>query len=138
MSNGFTVLAWVRDDSSFIAELDEARERMEKQLLADFNTLIGVRWNMDMQLIKRHERWYAYGHNNRISVGVSTIRNAIGDLSKHIEFIRGTQHSTLDCLIDYKLCKEKWKVPDQVTESSIGWEATTQPGTSAMSKRPRY
>lgn len=93
---------------------------------------------MDMTLPQINGTWYAFGTNSRITVSQSTIRNAIGDLANHVDFLRGTSHSTAEDLANYKICKEKWRVPEQVTDSYSGWEANAQVGTSHTTKRPRF
>lgn len=81
---------------------------------------------------------YAFGINNRITVADRTIRTAIGDLAQHVEFLRGTAQASAEDLANYKECKKKWKVPDQVTDSGSGWEPQEQAGTSSGTKRKRY
>lgn len=117
---------------------EEAKIRIIKQLLSDFNTLLGMRWNMDMTLSQINGIWYAYGNNTRITVSNATIRNAIGDLYDHVDFLRGNSHSSAEELANFKTCKEKWRVPEQVTDSSFGWEPNQQAVTSHGSKRPRF
>lgn len=138
--NGFSVLAWVKDDCRMLQDIssDEGRAVVKRQLLLDFNTLIGMRWNMEMQLVNHGGTQYAYGNNTRFSVGDRTLRNALGNLANHVDFIRGTHHASPEDLANYKVCKEKWKVPENVADSSSGWEATGPAETSPTTKRPRY
>lgn len=137
---GFSVLAWVREDSALIlTELDEdARPRLKRQLLLDFCTLLGIRWNLDMTLISINGAAYAYGCCGRFTVSDRTIRNAIGDLTEHIDFTRGSPQHTAEQLADFKACKEKWRVPEQVTESTSGWDPSEPATTSTGTKRKRY
>ena len=136
--SGFTVLAWVKDDASLIKDLSaDAKEIVKKELLADFCVLLSCRWSMDCHVITNRGEHYAYGINNRITVGMQTIRNALGDLANQLELIRGTSSASHEELINYRTCKRKWNVPDAVTESSYGWEHQEPPMTSHMSKRRR-
>lgn len=117
---------------------EEAADRISTQLLLDFCTLLSFRWTMEVTLINIRGCQYAFGVNQRITVADRTIRAAIGDLSNHVEFLRGTAQATPEDLANYKECKKKWKVPDQVTESASGWDATEQAGTSSGAKRKRF
>lgn len=63
----------------------------------------------------------------------------MGDLAKHVAILRGSGTSTGEELANYKAAKEKWHVPDSVTEStSSGWAEPAPAGTSWTAKRPRY
>lgn len=136
---GFSVIAWVRSDSALIRNLDEpAAERVSRQLLIDFNTLLGCRWNMELSIHTIGNRLYAYGANNRFSVSDRTIRNAIGTLTEHIDILRGSHTTSVEDLVHYKACKEKWQVPETVTESSSGWVEPEPAGTSHITKRRRF
>lgn len=137
---GFAVLAWVKDECELLNQCttEDARIRVIKQLLTDFNILIGMRWNMEMTLPCINGNWYAYGNNTRITVSNSTIRNAIGDLTQHLDFLRGTSHSTAEDLANFKICKEKWRVPEQVTDTSSGWELNARAETFHTAKRQRF
>lgn len=81
---------------------------------------------------------YAYGTNPRITVSERTIKNAIGNLANHVEFIRSIASTSAEDLAAYEQCRRKWKVPESVSESSYGWEALGQARTSPESKRKRY
>lgn len=138
-STGFTVLAWVNPDSTLLQGVgEEAADRIATQLLRDFVTLLKFRWNMELTIMSIEGTSYAYGINNRITVADRTIKNAIGDLQNHIEFLRGTVQATADELAEYRQCKRKWRVPDQVTDSSSGWEPQEPAGTSRGAKRKLY
>lgn len=141
-SNGFTVLAWVKPNASILKRQSDQNEEtllaLQKQLLLDFCTLIGVRWNMEVTLHNIGGIPYAFGKNNRFMVSDRTIANAIGGLINHLEFLKGSTENTVEDLERYKSCKEKWNVPDQVTESTSGWDPQEPAGTSTASKRKRF
>lgn len=138
--SGFSVLAWVKDTSPLLQDVsEETRKRLIRELLRDFSSLLGVRWQMDINLIEYHNTQYAYGNNARITVGERTIRNAMGDLANHVEILRGGANSTAEDLANYKAAKAKWNVPDTVTDStSSGWGGQEQAATSWAAKRQRY
>lgn len=139
-TNGFSVIAWVRTDSRLLQGLQDesAIQRISRQLLADFNTLLGCRWNMEFSIVTIGNCMYAYGSNNRFTVSERTIRTAIGTLNDHVDILRGTHMNTAEELVNYKLCKEKWQVPETVTESSSGWGEQAQAETSRTSKHRRF
>lgn len=141
MAQGFTVLAWVNEDSSLLQNVsEEAAVRIRKQLLQDFCCLLSVRWTFDVTLVEHDGVKYAYGCNTRITASYNTIKNAIGDLSNHVEFLRGHANASYEQLADYKLCRMKWKVPDNVTEdrTSYGWGDSERAETSQPYKRKRF
>lgn len=137
---GFTVLAWVKPESPLIWECHHEADIDTKtdELLGDFNCLIGVRWNMDMHLVTIDGTRYAFGINTRITASEKTIANAIGDLTNHVDFLRGTANNSAEDLARYKKCKDKWKVPTEVSSSSYGWETQAPPETSRSSKLKRF
>lgn len=118
--------------------MDESKERIIKQLLKDACILLGCRWNMDLQIMQLEGQWYAYGVNTRITVGDKTIKTALGDLTQHVEFIRSTSTTSANDLADYQRCRERWNVPESVTDSSSGWAQQERPGTSQGTKRPHF
>lgn len=111
---------------------------MIRQLLLDFGILIGCRWSLDCSISSINGTSYSYAVCTRFTVSERTLRNALGDLTEHIEILRGTCHNTADDLVNYKLCKEKWRVPDAVTDTSYGWEQQGQEQTSRATKRNRF
>ncbi|UOH27037.1 nonstructural protein 3 [Galliform chaphamaparvovirus 7] len=145
-SPGFSVLAWVKDDSSMLQQIVcpnqeqaiQARQNVEQQLLRDFQTLLSVRWQMDVTLLTIHDHVYAYGINKRFNVSAKTIERAIGELIEHVEFLRSTPEFNAEDLVRYKECRAKWSVPEQVSDTSFGPEASVQAETSQSSKRKRY
>lgn len=137
--NGFSVLAWVKPDSPLVLNVSEdARHRIEQQLLLDFNCLLGCRWNMDMHLTTVDDIRYSFGINPRITASERTISNAIGTLTNHVAFLRGTANHTAEDLARFKICKEKWSVPDEVSTTTYGWEAVGPQETSPSNKRRRF
>lgn len=137
--NGFSILLWVKQSCALTEGVsEEAAERVSRSLLQDACTLISMRWTMDVTIQEIQGGLYAFGSNTRITAGERTIRNALGDLSQHLGILRGTSHSSAEDLVRYKTCKEKWKVPENVTESSSGWEPPERPETSPTHKRRRF
>lgn len=136
---GFSVLAWVKDDSTLLTGVsEEAGERIRRQLLRDFCCLLNCRWNMEVTIRQHDGVMYAFGINTRITASEKTINNAIGLLSNHVGFIRSTSNTEFEHLAEFKVCKEKWKVPDQVSEPSYGWDRTEQAETATQNKRKRF
>lgn len=136
---GFSVLAWVKDECKLTENLDGvARERVERDLLSDFCTLLNFRWTMDVSLVTLDGQLYAFGVNPRITVSERTVRAAIGELSNHIDILRGSVSATADDLARYRACKRKWKVPDVTSDTGSGWERPEPAGTSMLNKRPRF
>lgn len=137
--NGFSILAWVKDDSPLVEGHDGiARERIERDLLHDFCTLLSFRWTMDVNITCIEGTLYAFGTNPRITVSEATVRRAIGELSNHLDVLRGSVSTTADDLARYRACKRKWKVPDVTSDTGYGWERQEQAGTSTPTKRPRF
>lgn len=136
---GFSVLAWVKPTANVLANIADPAsvDELQQLLLQDVCSLWGVRWGMDMALVTHDHRVYAYGTHTRITVSTSTLRNALGDLGDHIDFIRGTPHNTSQDLATYKACREKWKVEDATSESTTGWAEQGPGETSHGAKRKR-
>lgn len=138
-ASGFSVLAWVREDSSFLHDIEGvAKERMQRDLLSDFCTLLSFRWTMDVSIVTINSHLYAFGINPRITASERTIRHAIGDLTNHVDILRGTTSASAEDLVRYKECKKKWKVPDAVSDTGSGWERPEPAGTSTAIKRLRF
>lgn len=137
--NGFSVLAWVKPESSMLAGVSEqSAESITQQLLRDFVCLLSVRWNMELQILTIDGNKYAYGVNTRITASERTITNAIGELSEHIGFIRSLASISAEDLANYRLCRLKWRVPDQVTDSTYGAGGSEPQETSQPYKRKRF
>lgn len=137
--SGFSVLAWVRDDSSMINGVSETvAENISQQLLRDFVCLLSVRWNMELQILTIDGTKYAFGSNTRITVSERTLRNAIGELVEHVDFIRSVASVSAEDLAHYRICRAKWKVPEIVTESTYGSGGSEPPETSQQFKRKRF
>lgn len=139
---GFSVLAWVKEeahgDNPPLTEQMLARERFERELLADFCTLLNFRWTMDVQVITIDGTLYAFGVNPRITASERTIRAAIGELSNLVDILRGSVSATAEDLARYRACKKKWKVPDIASDTGSGWERPGHQETSTPIKRPRF
>nr|WGD01534.1 hypothetical protein [Chaphamaparvovirus sp.] len=140
MANGFTILLWVRADTPLLNHTDDndTRNRTMQALLGDASVLLGVRWSMDINITMLDGFPYAYGINTRFGISDKTLKTALGDLYEHVDFLRGSVNNTLDDLAKFRACKVKWSVPDQVTESTSGWEQREQPETLLSSKRKRF
>lgn len=135
---GFSILAWVKSDCVLTSGLSfDTKDELERELLNDAATLWGVRWNIDISLVTINHTVYVFGSTIRFTAGNNTIRNALGELSEHIEFIRGTPANTADELERYKRCKMKWKV-QETSDTHSGWEAQAQAETSRSDKRKRF
>lgn len=117
---------------------EEAADRVMQQLLRDFCCLLSVRWNMEMNQLVIDGNRYAYGVNTRITASERTIKNAIGELTEHVEFLRGTANNSAEDLANYRLCRVKWKVPEIVADTTYGSEATDVQQTFLHSKRKRF
>lgn len=138
-STGFSVLAWVKPESSLIAGVSEsAAEQIIQQLLRDFICLLSVRWNMELQIVTIDGMKYAYGTNTRITASERTITNAIGELSEHVGFLRSIASITAEDLARYRECRNKWKVPEIVTDSFYGAGGSEHQETSLPYKRKRF
>ncbi|UOH27065.1 nonstructural protein 3 [Galliform chaphamaparvovirus 13] len=119
---------------------EQARQReldLKRDLLRDASVLLSVRWNMEVIVSVYNDDVYAYGVNTRFNVGQRTIENALGDLTEHVDFLRSAAGHSLEDLVAFVQCKAKWRVPEQVTESSSGWEARDVPETSGPGNKRR-
>lgn len=143
---GFSVLAWVEDDSPLISTICsgnqdhtiQRRLEVKQELLRDFSALVGIRWGFEISIHVVDGDVYAYGVQPRFTVGNSTLRNAIGDLNEHVHFLRSSANSSLEDLVRYQRCKRKWGVEEPVTDASSGWEASPREETSTGIKRKRF
>lgn len=117
---------------------EDTKGRVERQLLEDFRCLLGCRWNMIIEIKTHNGKLYAFGNNSRFNVSDKTISNALGDLTNHVEFLKSASGIEFEYLADYKTCKEKWNVPDVVSEGSYGWDRPEQGETSLQIKRKRF
>lgn len=137
---GFSLIVWVKEDSTLIQNVsDNNRDIIIREILGDVETLIGHRWNLDVIIQSIQGTTYAYTNNTRFNVSGQTLKNALGDLTDHVEFQKGSCNCSAEQLVRYRMTKLKWKVPDQVTDPSIsGWGEREQEQTSHPSKRKRY
>lgn len=139
MSNGFTFLAFVRSESPLCEGLSNgSRSRLEREILEDCAALLGVRWGIDCTISQHGNKLYCYGTQSRFTVGLDTLRNALGTMTDHVELIKGGALCTQEDLIRYSEAKIKWKVPDQVTSSTTGPGEQGQAATYPTSKRLRF
>nr|WDQ28115.1 nonstructural protein 3 [Bird parvovirus] len=136
---GFSLLLYVRHDSPLLQNLDkdsDAYKQMRDTLLDDAQSLIGCKWNMDITRITSSDGTvFLHGNNIRFTVANKTIIQALGDLYRHIEFIRSAANITPEDLIKYKEAKERWNVED--TEASSGSAGQESQQTYQDLKRKR-
>nr|QTE03742.1 MAG: hypothetical protein [Phoenicopteridae parvo-like hybrid virus] len=141
-TNGFSVLAWVSDSNRLTnreSDLsEENKNRITKELLLDFCCLVGMRWNMEITILTIDGTMYAFGRNTRFGMSDRTLKNALGNLSNYVTFIRGSPESTAEDLARFKVCKEKWQVPEQTSDSASGWDPSEPASTSTLIKRKRF
>lgn len=137
---GFSVIFWVKDESSLISGLSGTQKQsMIREILRDVGILISNRWNLDCTNHHLNGTDYLYCNNTRFNVSGQTLRNAIGTLTDHVEFQKGSCNTSPEQHVDYRMCKLKWQVPEQVTDTSTsGWGDREQESTSQMNKRKRY
>lgn len=120
-SNGFTLLLWINPRSPAVDGLDDQQQApIIEELLGDAVCLLSCRWGIDFSFTTVAGTRYAYGICNKFTIGVPTLTRALGTLTEHVEFKRGSVNDTAEGLIRYKRCLEKWKVPDVVTDSGSG------------------
>lgn len=136
---GFAVLLWVRPDTQLLQGISpESQASLAKELLLDAQCLLSVRWNLECQLLTIHGTQYVYASTPRFTVSERTLKNALGNLVNHVDFLRASVNSTAEELVRYRQAREKWKVPDVVTESTSGWEGSGSGETSTGPKRKRF
>lgn len=135
---GFSFVAWVKPDSTVIEGLSTCTAtELIKSLLSDVQTLIGVRWNIDVIVFENDQTWYAYGNTNRFNISTETLKRALGSLTAHVEIYKGSVHHTADQLINYKRCLDKWDVPEILRDTTTGYAEKVLEETSSGRKRPR-
>lgn len=133
---GFTILLWADTTSPRLQGLEATDyEREEKALVQDAVCLLGCRWGLEFSYTSESGVLYAFGICNRFNIGLSTITRALGLLSSHIVFQKAGVHETAEQLIRFKLCKERWQVPEVVTEGSYGEGQQEQASGPSWRKR---
>lgn len=140
---GFSLLLWVRESSPLLApetlpDDDSDLVGIERGILDDCCVLLGMRWNVEFTISNHGGKLYAFGSTTRFTVSNPTVCRGLGDLSAHVEFIRGSPAHTLSELVRYKECRDKWNVPEILSESSTGLDPMERPGTSHTTKRRHY
>lgn len=138
---GFSLLLWVNENSTMLQGLhsDGAKAAMVRELLNDAATLIGLRWGIDVLIQQVNGTYYGYTNNTRFNVSAPTIRAALGTLTTHVEFQKSGPNTTLEQAVNYRECKLKWQVQDQITEpTSSGWVGSEQDPTSQAARRKRF
>lgn len=135
-STGFSILVWCDQEEPYYASLeDDERKAYEKEMLSDAITLLGTRWGMDFTYHEDKGVLYAFGVCPRFTVGIPTINRALGTLAEKVKFHRGGGTDAAISLIRYKVCKEKYGVPDTVSEGSSGTEHLETPQGSFWSAK---
>lgn len=142
---GFSLLLWVRDDSPRLSpetlplegDDDLDLDRVKRELLNDCCVLLGMRWSLECTISSDADDLFAFVSTTRFTVSGPTIERGLGELSRHIAYIRGSSANTFQDLVKYKRTREKWKVTE-ISDSSTGQEQPEQPGTSLFKKRQRY
>lgn len=94
--------------------------KKEKEWLSDASVLWGARWGIDFSWHQCSGVSYIFGVQARFTVSEATLQRALGNLSEYICFHRGGPHSTWEELVRYQQCKEKWRVPDKVSDTTSG------------------
>lgn len=124
---GFTLLLWSVDKPEDYTD--------EKDVLLDAIALLSGRWGLEFDFIERENRLYASTTCSRFSIGIATIEKALGDLHpNYISFHKGPLTSTVDALIRFQRCKEKWNVADVLSADS---DDTRGPNTTSFWKRKK-
>lgn len=116
-SAGFSVLLWVIDTPD--------DDTSSSDLLLDAISLLSIRWGLEFTRETREDGEYAWSSTTRFTVGEPTLNRALGDLvsNGYIGILRCSASTSIDTAIRYRKCKEKWNVPDVVSQpfdDSIG------------------
>lgn len=133
--SGFSLLVWEDEpeiDLSCKENLEPALDEEDMQptttlssgnqcllpdLLMDAKCLLLGRWGgISVEEHQYKGQWYLWVVCTRFSVGDETIRRAFGDLTQHISFQKGAPSSDFNTAVRYKLCRERWGVPQQIVE----------------------
>lgn len=131
-SNGFSLLVWVDPETWRYVGLDEEqRDAKELEIVEDVVTLFCGRWGMEGSIVEERGIRYAFFTCPNFVVGTQTLSRALGDLSDSVKYHRGSPSDTAKGLINYKLCLEKYNVPDKVSEGSFGEGSGDSQYTSA-------
>lgn len=133
---GFTILLWADPKSPRLDGLEaDAYAKEERQLVEDAVCLLGCRWSIEFSYTLDKGVLYAFGICNRFNIGLPTISRALGLLGAHIVFQKAGVHETADQLIRFKQCKDRWQVPEVVTEGSYGEGQSEPPSGPSWRKR---
>lgn len=107
---GFSCLIWVNttpdDDTS------------PSDLLLDAISLLSIRWGLEFIRESREDEEYAWCTTTKFTVGEQTLNRALGDLVADgwLGILRCSASTTLDTAIRFRKCKQKWNVPDVVSQ----------------------
>lgn len=103
-------------------------------LLQDAMCLLSGRWGLQIDEHYYKDQWYLWAVCTRFHVGEETLRRALGDLTHHLSFQKGAPTQDFNTAVRYKICRERWGVPQVITEKS----ADTSGGGGLFNKRPRH
>lgn len=155
--SGFSVLIW-EDDPNFL----ECKENLqpatdEEDLnptttlmsgdqhgplpspLEDAKCLLSGRWSIAVEEHYFQNQWYLWAVCTRFSVGEETIKRALGDLMNLLSFQRGSPNQDFNTAVRYKICRERWGVPQVIVDRSERERSGDTCGTGGhANKRLRF
>nr|USH59380.1 hypothetical non-structural protein [Chaphamaparvovirus carnivoran1] len=109
--SGFTLLLWSVDTPPEYSE--------KKDILLDAISLLSGRWGLEFEFVTKNNELYAYATCSRFSVAERTVERALGDLfPAYIIFHKGPVTATVDSLVRFQQCKQKWNVADVLSPES--------------------
>lgn len=133
--SGFSLLVWEDEpeiDLSCKENLDPAVDEEDlvptttlssgdrlilPSLLEDAKCLLLGRWGgISVEEHVHKGQHYLWVVCTRFSVGDETVKRALGDLMHHLSFQRGAPNADFHTAVRYKLCRERWGVPQQIVE----------------------
>lgn len=86
------------------------------ELLEDAKILLLGRWGVHIEEKFFRNQWYLWAVCTRFNVSDETVRRALGDLTNILSFQKGAATQDFETAVKYKLCREKWGVPQTITE----------------------
>lgn len=136
--SGCSFLVWIDQDSWRLEGLaaDQRNSRIQ-ELLEDVVCLLTGRWSMDSTIVESKGVLYAHLVCARYPVGSATFIRALGDLGAHVKIHRGALGDSPQQMIKYIECKQKYNVPDVVSEGFSGDAGQETVSQSSWNKRTR-